>query len=88
MKCWEAAPDDRPSFKELHTTTSKYIECIAGYLEMGFNPFGGVKQITTTLSENDPKDEEVAFESTVSVLVIPPSVDTSVAESALTNNID
>ena len=88
MKCWEAAPDDRPSFKELHTTTSKYIECIAGYLEMGCNPFGGLKKVKTTLNKNDEKDEEVAFESTVSIQVIPPSVETSVAHSALTNNID
>ena len=38
-KCWETSPDDRPTFKELHKNTSKYIEHIAGYLEMGFNPF-------------------------------------------------
>ena len=38
-KCWETSPDDRPTFNEMYTNTSKYIEHIAGYLEMGFNPF-------------------------------------------------
>ena len=40
-KCWETMPNDRPTFKELRKNTSKYIEHIAGYLEMGFNPFAG-----------------------------------------------
>ena len=40
-KCWEMEPDKRPSFKELHTLTSNYIEQIAGYLDLGFNPFAG-----------------------------------------------
>ena len=38
-KCWEMSPEDRPSFKELTKTISKYIERVAGYLEIGFNPF-------------------------------------------------
>ena len=38
-KCWEIMPEDRPTFKELRKNTSKYLEHIAGYLEMGFNPF-------------------------------------------------
>ena len=42
-KCWEMVPDNRPSFKELHSNTSKYTERISGSLEMGFNPFAGVK---------------------------------------------
>ena len=47
MKCWEMKPENRPSFKELHLSISKYIERIAGYLEMGFNPFG-VTSFTTS----------------------------------------
>ena len=43
MKCWELLPENRPSFKELYENTSKYIEHIAGYLEMGFNPFAGME---------------------------------------------
>ena len=40
-RCWEKAPNDRPTFKELYSSVSKYIEHIAGYLDMGFNPFSG-----------------------------------------------
>ena len=38
-KCWEKLPCDRPSFKELYSNISKYIERTAGYLELGYNPF-------------------------------------------------
>ena len=38
-QCWESAPEDRPTFKNLSLTISKYIEHIAGYLEIWFNPF-------------------------------------------------
>ena len=41
LQCWEAMPDERPSFKILYKNTSKYIEGIAGYLEIRFNPFAG-----------------------------------------------
>ena len=43
--CWETIPEDRPTFKELSKSTSKYLEHIAGYLEMGFNPFVGSKSV-------------------------------------------
>ena len=33
------SPEDRPTFRELCSNVSKFIECIAGYLEIGFNPF-------------------------------------------------
>ena len=39
MQCWMTAPEDRPTFKELYVTTSNYIEHMAGYLQLGFNPF-------------------------------------------------
>ena len=76
MKCWETAPEDRPSFKELHKVTSKYTEHIAGYLEIGYNPFTGIERVKTAVKENEPKDEEDEFECAVSFQVIPPSVDT------------
>ena len=76
MKCWEAAPDDRPSFKELHKAISKYTECIAGYLEIGYNPFAGMEMVKTTLKENKPKDDGDELVSAVSIQVIPPPVDT------------
>jgi serine/threonine protein kinase len=76
MKCWEAAPDDRPSFKELHKATSKYTERIAGYLEIGYNPFAGMEKVKTTLKENEPKDDGDDLVSAVSIQVTPPPVDT------------
>ena len=86
MECWEAAPDDRPSFKELRKTTTKYTERIAGYLEIGYNPFADMEKVKTNLTENKPKDEKDKFE--VSIQVIPSSVDTSEAQAALDNSID
>ena len=77
-------PDDRPSFKELHANTSKYTERIAGYLEMGFNPFTGANRVKSTVEK-----EEGGFESAVTIHVIPASVDTSldnVLPIPLTNN--
>ena len=44
-KCWETIPEERPNFKELHKNTSKYLEHIAGYLEMEFNPFVGGERV-------------------------------------------
>ena len=39
--CWKMSPEDRPTFKEICCSVSKFIERIAGYLEIGFNPFTG-----------------------------------------------
>ena len=39
------SPNDRPHFEEIYKNTSKYIECIAGYLELGFNPFAKMSSI-------------------------------------------
>ena len=76
MQCWEAAPDDRPSFKQLQVTTSKYTERIAGYLEIGYSPFVGIEKVKAHLKKNVPEDEEDGLESAVSIQVIPSSVDT------------
>ena len=38
-QCWQMEPRDRPTFKEICSTLSKFIECEAGYLQFGFNPF-------------------------------------------------
>ena len=63
-KCWEMRLDDRPSFMELNKTTSKYVEHIAGYLELGYNPFAGMKKFssTTELKDNQMKEEDVESE--------------------------
>ena len=38
-KCWEASPKDRPSFTEIYEELSHFIERVAGYLDIKFNPF-------------------------------------------------
>ena len=67
-KCWEMAASDRPTFKELYSNISKYIERIAGYLDLGFNPFTSKKQVDD--------DEERGFDSPVTIQVIPASLGT------------
>ena len=60
-KCWETSPDDRPTFKELYTNANKCIERIAGYLEMGFNPFAGDGECVISAVED--KDDDVGVQS-------------------------
>ena len=40
-QCWCKEPGDRPTFQELSSTVSTYIEHVADYLQFGFNPFTG-----------------------------------------------
>ena len=69
--CWEMSPNDRPSFKELHKATSEYIEHIAGYLGLGYNPFAGVRMLRSTIKLDNKQREEEAAESEVNIQVIP-----------------
>ena len=39
MKCWESSPKERPSFNALYKEVTKFIERVAGYLDVGYNPF-------------------------------------------------
>ena len=55
-KCWEMEPNNRPTFSELCASITKYIERIAGYLEMGFNPFPGVGESETVAEEESEED--------------------------------
>ena len=75
LQCWESVPEKRPSFKTLYTNTSKLIEGIAGYLEIGFNPFAaageGEEEPATERNEN----REEGMQPAVTFRVIPPSVD-------------
>ena len=73
------SPNDRPHFEEIYKNTSKYIECMAGYLELGFNPFAKIS------SSVDEKQTEGEAESEVTINVIPPSVDTSEGHTIFTN---
>ena len=54
-------PEDRPSFKELDSSVSKWLECIAGYLQFEFNPFtgtGGKRDGEEEEEEEEEEDEE------------------------------
>ena len=83
--CWEMVPNDRPSFTDLYVKTSKYTEHIAGYLDMNFNPFAGV---SSTKEDKERKDDtnKHGFDS-VSIEVIPPSVETSEAHALLSDSL-
>ena len=78
LQCWELAPDKRPSFKTLYKNTSKFVEGLAGYLEIGFNPFEagtpsepGKQEATTKRTE----DEREEMQTAITVQAIPPSVE-------------
>lgn len=70
MKCWSKLPEERPPFSEIVTTVSNYTECIAGYLDINFNPFKSTHDLTntdspapTTLdSPDDKKDVLISAE--------------------------
>ena len=74
-KCWVMSPDDRPTFKELYSNTSKYIERIAGYLNLGCNPFTGVQP------KKWVEDEEKEFEPAVAIEVTPASLETNLSHT-------
>ena len=69
LQCWEAMPEKRPSFGILYKNTSKYIEGIAGYLEIGFNPFAGHDYSgTKEMESNDELQEKMEeVESVVNI---------------------
>ena len=86
MKCWELLPENRPSFKELYMNTSQYIERIAGYLEMGYNPFAGIGfsgKIKSSADEMNTEEEEQEIESAVVIKVTPVPRETSSEENII-----
>ena len=58
--CWKMAPEERPTFAELGFTISKLTEHIAGYLQMGYNPFtwGMGKEEEDKVEEEEEEEEE------------------------------
>ena len=53
-------PEDRPTFQELYLNISSFIESMAGYLQVGYNPFtvGGRKRDGDE-AEKEEGEEEV-----------------------------
>ena len=62
QSCWKKSPDDMPTFKELHLNLNQYIEHIAGYLEMGFNPFATEEVPKSEKGENKEDNVEGSAE--------------------------
>ena len=66
IQCWEMAVEDRPTFSEISLTISKFIEHIAGYLQMGYNPFKrGVGKDDENKEEDEKEQEEEKEEESV-----------------------
>ena len=64
-QCWEKVPENRPTFKKLYSNISKFIERIAGYLDMGFNPFtGGGTEEGEDMSKDEMELKANEIEST------------------------
>ena len=72
-KCWAFQPEDRPSFSDIHANISNYLEGIAGYLEVGFNPFDGT--FITPENGKSLSDPEMPIET------YPPSLENSASIS-------
>ena len=57
-QCWQTVPEDRPPFSELYVIISKCIEHIAGYLQLGYNPFTRGGRETAVEEEEYEEGEE------------------------------
>ena len=67
-QCWQMAPENRPTFKEMYSTISAYIEHEADYLQLGLNPFAGsfAGGMEESEVEDDGEDGEVEVKDDVS----------------------
>ena len=80
-RCWELAPEDRPTFKEVYTNISSYIEHMAGYLKMGFNPFSAGE-----VADSAERGVEDEVECSVTIQVTPASAPMTGAHTTLTDD--
>ena len=53
VNCWKASPKERPSFREIHKDLSMFTERVAGYLDMGFNPFKAGENASTKKADTE-----------------------------------
>ena len=74
VKCWNFDPEDRPTFKELCSSTSAYVEKIAGYLDMNFNPFSEDQQEEPAIPPCKDENEDVQVEQEPTIQMFPPSL--------------
>ena len=59
-QCWQMMPEERPTFTELYLTVSNIIERMAGYLQVGYNPFlgRGDEEKAEEMEEMEEEEEE------------------------------
>ena len=80
------SPSRRPSFKEVHSNISKYIDHIGGYLKMGVNPFTSQGEGKET-AEDGERDGNGHREARLALQVIPPSLETNGCQIQLFNTM-
>ena len=71
IQCWEYRAEDRPTFKKVLGKISNYVEGIAGYLEVNFNPFK--ERGSTSAVQVEEEREEDMSDSDVEIHVYPSS---------------
>ncbi|CAI8036254.1 Tyrosine-protein kinase Dnt, partial [Geodia barretti] len=59
-QCWQMMPEERPTFTELYFTVSNIIERMAGYLQVGYNPFlgRGDEEKAEEMEEEEEEEEK------------------------------
>ena len=59
-QCWQMMPEERPTFTELYLTVSNIIERMAGYLQVGYNPFlgRGDEEKAEEMEEEEEEEKE------------------------------
>ena len=74
IKCWEFEPETRPSFQELHKSTSSSAKRISGYLDLSYNPLEGAG--VNELQEKEEEEEEAKGvpDPGIAIQVYPPSL--------------
>ena len=80
LKCWHGIPEQRPTFTELSQIISSFIEHIAGYLDINYNPFAMNSSDVVTNPNAVPGDtncENIEPDSGIKIRVQSPSEDGS-----------
>ena len=68
MQCWSTDPNKRPAFNDIARTLSGYIETLAGYLDMNFNPFSSPTQERKSSLENGISNDVLKYPEQLAAL--------------------
>lgn len=58
MLCWSEEPDERPSFSDIVKIVENRMGAIAGYLDVGYNPFTNSQECNDVSTEPPPEPKE------------------------------